>query len=101
MFGSLLFTLAFLIFLLDAARSRRFRTVSHTRLRFEISFPKEVSVAALDGHVLVLIATNDRDEPRFQIGEQWAQSQQAFGVDVDGLAPGAPALIDAQTFGLG
>jgi hypothetical protein len=68
-------------------------------LRFEISFPKEASTTALDGHVLLLISTNDSEEPRFQIEEQFAQSQQAFGVDVDGLAPGATAVIDASTFG--
>jgi Putative esterase len=68
-------------------------------LRFEISFPKEASATALDGRVLLLISTNDNDEPRFQIEENFAQSQQAFGVDVDGLAPGAPAVIDASAFG--
>ena len=68
-------------------------------LRFAISFPKEASATPLDGHVLLLISTNDNDEPRFQIAEEFAQSQQAFGTDVDGLAPGAPALIDSLTFG--
>lgn len=68
-------------------------------LHFEISFPKEMSAAALDGHVLLLISTDDKDEPRFQIREEAAQSQQAFGVDVDGLAPGTSAVIDSTSFG--
>ena len=68
-------------------------------LRFEISFPKSASATPLDGHVLLLVSTQDKDEPRFQIQEEFAESQQAFGVDVDGLAPGAPAVIDATTFG--
>ena len=68
-------------------------------LRFEISFPKEASATPLDGHVLLLISTNDKEEPRFQILEDFADSQQAFGVDVNALAPGAPAVFDASTFG--
>jgi len=68
-------------------------------LRFEISFPKAASATPLDGHVLLLVSTRDQDEPRFQIQEEFAESQQAFGVDVDGLAPGTPAVIDATSFG--
>jgi hypothetical protein len=68
-------------------------------LRFEISFPKETSATPLDGHLLLLISTNDKEEPRFQILEDFADSQQAFGVDVNALAPGVPAVVDASTFG--
>jgi S-formylglutathione hydrolase FrmB len=67
--------------------------------RFEISFPREMSAVPLDGHVLLLISNNDEKEPRFQISFMVARSQQAFGVDVDGLQPGVPALIDASTVG--
>jgi hypothetical protein len=66
--------------------------------RFEISFPKEASAAPLDGHVMLLISTSEKPEPRFQISFT-ASSQQAFGVDVDGLAPGAAAVVDAATLG--
>ncbi len=66
--------------------------------RFEISFPKEMSAAALDGHVLLLVSTNAKPEPRFQVNFT-VRSQQAFGVDVDGLVPGAAAVVDATTFG--
>ena len=68
-------------------------------LRFEVSFPKEMSAAPLDGRVLLLFSTDTGDEPRFQIREETAESQQAFGVDVDALAPGAAAVIDASAFG--
>ena len=67
--------------------------------RFEISFPKDVNAAPLDGHVLLLISNNDEREPRFEISFDTTTSQQAFGVDVDGLAPGMPAVIDASTLG--
>jgi S-formylglutathione hydrolase FrmB len=66
--------------------------------RFEISFPKEMSAAPLDGHVMLLISTSEKPEPRFQISFT-ASSQQAFGMDVDGLAPGAAAVVDAATLG--
>jgi Putative esterase len=67
--------------------------------RFEVSFPKEANAASLDGHVLLLISNNDAKEPRFQISYMTAESQQVFGVDVDALAPGTPAVIDASTLG--
>ncbi|MGC2446717.1 MAG: alpha/beta hydrolase-fold protein [Candidatus Sulfotelmatobacter sp.] len=67
--------------------------------RFEISFPKEMSAAPLDGHVLLVIANNNDSEPRFQISFMAAQSQQVFGVDVDTLSPGTPAIVDASTLG--
>ena len=67
--------------------------------RFEISFPKEMSATPLDGHMLLLISTNNEREPRFQISFVVQYSQQVFGVDVDGLAPGASAVIDSSTLG--
>jgi len=69
------------------------------RLRFEISFPATQSGEALDGRVLLAISTDDKREPRFQIEEQEAKSQQLFGVDVDGLKPGAAAVIDGSVLG--
>jgi hypothetical protein len=70
-----------------------------TSPRFEISFPKDMSAAPLDGHVMLLISNNNEQEPRFQISYEPADSQQAFGVDVDALAPGASAIVDATTLG--
>src|SRR5712692_4700392 len=67
--------------------------------RFEISFSREMSPAPLDGHVLLLISNNDEKEPRFQISYNTTESQQVFGVDVDGLAAGTPAVVDASTLG--
>ncbi len=67
--------------------------------RFEISFSKEMSATPLDGHVLLVISNNTDDEPRFQVSFMTARSQQIFGADVDALAPGTPAVIDATTLG--
>ena len=68
-------------------------------LRFEVSFSKDMSVTPLDGHILLLISKNNDQEPRFQIDIDATSSQQVFGVDVDGLAPGTPAVVDSATLG--
>ncbi len=57
-----------------------------------------MSAAPLDGHMLLLISTNGQPEPRYQVSFT-AKSQQAFGVDVDSLAPGSAAVVDAGTLG--
>jgi len=67
-------------------------------LRFAVSFPVERSKAPLDGRLLLLISTEGKSEPRFQISEG-PDTQLVFGVDVDGLAPGAEAVVDAAAFG--
>ncbi|MGC9057323.1 MAG: hypothetical protein ACP5J6_10780 [Candidatus Saccharicenans sp.] len=68
------------------------------QLKFAISFPAERSATPLDGRLLLLISTSNSPEPRFQISDGPA-TQQVFGLDVDGLAPGTPAIIDYTAFG--
>ena len=61
----------------------------------------EVTVPAnrpLTGHLILVFAKNGKTEPRMQLEESY-ESAQAFGVDVDGLAPGQPIVVDAKTFG--
>ncbi len=83
-----------LLFLATAAN------LSNTQgsVRFTISFPESSSKEPLDGRVLLLIATDNSREPRFQISED-LNTQQVFGVDVDGLKPGQEATVDAKAFG--
>ncbi|MDQ2977440.1 MAG: esterase family protein, partial [Acidobacteriota bacterium] len=66
--------------------------------RFAISFPVSSSKEPLDGRVLLLISTNDTKEPRFQISED-LNTQQVFGVNVDGLRPGQETIVDSSAFG--
>ncbi len=68
------------------------------RLRFAISFPREKSAAPLDGRLLLLISADSAAEPRFQINDG-PNTQLVFGVDVDGLAPGREAIVDAGALG--
>jgi hypothetical protein len=68
------------------------------KINFAISFPQERSKTPLDGRMLLLISTNDANEPRSQINDG-ANTQLIFGIDVDGLQPGQEAVIDASVFG--
>jgi hypothetical protein len=67
--------------------------------RFAISFGSDLSPTPLDGRVYVVISTTNDREPRTQILEEEAQSQQIFGADIDGLAPGQKAIIAADALG--
>ena len=69
-----------------------------SKLKFAVSFPAERSKAPLDGRVLLLVSNDGAAEPRFQISDG-ATTELIFGVDVDGLAPGQEALVDASAFG--
>ena len=67
-------------------------------LKFAISFPETSAREALDGRMLLLISKNNTREPRFQINED-LNTQQVFGVNVDGLRPTNETVIDATAFG--
>lgn len=67
-------------------------------LRFEISFPESVQEQPLDGRVLLLFSNDFKNEPRFT-AVNWRSPQPYFGVDVEGLEPGQPAVVDEQTLG--
>jgi hypothetical protein len=66
--------------------------------RFTIKFTDSVSSEALDGRLLLLLANNDKSEPRFQIGDG-LKTQLVFGMDVDAWAPGQEKTVDASAFG--
>ncbi len=66
--------------------------------RFQISFASEQSAEPLDGRLLLMISDDDSAEPRFQIADG-PETQVAFGVDVEGMAPGQPATIDQSALG--
>jgi len=68
------------------------------KLKFALSFPAEKSKTALDGRMLLMISKTGEAEPRFQINDG-NSTQLLFGIDVDGLLPGAEAVIDGTAFG--
>jgi putative esterase len=64
-------------------------------LRFLISFPAARSAQPIDGRVLLFISDDGRTEPKSQSDEYRANSTRPiFGVDVDGLAPDRPVVVD-------
>jgi len=65
---------------------------------FAVRFTAPTLGEAVDGRVLVLISHDGDTEPRLQVSAG-LDAIQINGVDVEGLAPGVPALIDAETFG--
>lgn len=67
--------------------------------RIEVQFPASLSKQPLDGRLIVAISNDNTKEPRFQVVEEEAESQQFFGIDVDGIAPGAIAAIDGTSIG--
>src|SRR5580700_9991011 len=72
---------------------------SSAQPRFAISFDSHLSPTPLDGRVYVVISTKQEPEPRTQILEEEAQSQQIFGADVEALAPGQNAIIADDALG--
>ena len=78
--------------------SAKLKTVRAAGPSFSISFPETSSREAIDGRILLLISTDDSAEPRFQINED-LNTQQVFGLDVDGLKPGQEAVVDSGAFG--
>lgn len=69
-----------------------------SRPKFSISFTKELSEQAQDGRLLLLLSTNNKAEPRFQINDG-LETQLVFGVDVEGMKPGDEIAIDVSAFG--
>src|SRR5256885_6102446 len=76
------------------------RAQSAGPLRFAISFPAARSAQPLDGRVLLFISNDGKTEPRTQTDQYRANSTKPiFGVDVDGLNPGAGVIVDDKTVG--
>lgn len=65
---------------------------------FEVRFQAALRPAAVDGRLLVVVSKNLDGEPRRHVS--WgAQTQQVFGLDVDGWKPGTVVRVDASATG--
>ena len=73
-------------------------TAPEAPLTFAISVPEEAAGGPLDGRLILILAADTDPEPRFQVNAG-IDAPQVFGVDVDSLAPGGTAVIDASVFG--
>ncbi|MFO0893184.1 MAG: alpha/beta hydrolase-fold protein [Isosphaeraceae bacterium] len=68
------------------------------RFQVRVRFAPEQHAAPLDGRILVIFSRDPAEEPRFQVSDS-PETQQIFGVDVEGLKPGEEAVIDGQALG--
>ncbi len=88
------FSIIFLLFLVQCAKEPE---VDYDgEISFEISFPADIHEGPLTGRAYVMISRTDEREPRLQIGRNGAPF---FGVDIEGLEPGAAAIIDDTVLG--
>ncbi len=67
-------------------------------MRFEFSYPAQLSEKALDGRLFLLVSTQEKPDPRFAVSDQ-PETQQMFAVDVDGWGPGSLRTIDESAIG--
>jgi hypothetical protein len=94
------FRAAILLMLTVGAATLAFtRAQAQIGLRFAVRFGAGVSSQALDGRLLLMISTDDKAEPRFQISETSLRSQQIFGMDVEGMKPGEEKFFNAGVLG--
>src|SRR5271157_2821665 len=66
--------------------------------RFEVSFHASAHAEPITGRVFVFLSHSETPEPRLQAGN-WRSPGLLFGVDVDQLKPGQPAVIGESTLG--
>ncbi len=69
-----------------------------TAQSFKVSLPKERASKPLDGRMLLILSSDPSAEPRMQISYS-TRTLMIFVVNVDGLAPGAAAIVDGTAFG--
>ncbi len=79
------------------------RTVQDSDFRFEISIPESVSGETVTGRMFIVISRNNDVVPRYDEAQVRFQAGRTgvpfFGVDVENLSPGEPAVIDVNTLG--
>ena len=71
------------------------KAAPRTGTRVEVMLPASRATSPLDGRLLLFVSTLPADakpEPRFQVNEQDG-TQQVFGLDVDGWAPGTTRTL--------
>ncbi len=67
-------------------------------IAISVSISEKIHTDNLDGRLLLLLSTNNKTEPRFQIGNG-LNNQLIFGVNVDELAPEIKITFNEQVFG--
>jgi hypothetical protein len=89
---------AFVIATLIAAGAGIRGHAAPAALRVLLTVPASQGAAPLDGRLLLLMSTDERTEPRFQVSDG-DRTAQIFGVDVTGLTPGQEVAVDPGVLG--
>ncbi len=66
--------------------------------RFAVTLPTSLGDQPVYGRLLVMLSTDPASEPRFQISEG-NDTQQVFGVDIEGATPGSRVVVGDAAFG--
>lgn len=66
--------------------------------RFTVRYDAGKDPGPLDGRLLLMLSTDEGDEPRFQLADG-PNTQLVFGIEVDGWKPGVDAVFDAGVLG--
>jgi hypothetical protein len=66
--------------------------------RVTVRLPAATGGAPIDGRLLLVVSTDPKAEPRFQVTAD-AKTQQIFGLDVEGWRPGETRTFDADVLG--
>jgi hypothetical protein len=65
---------------------------------FTIEYPENLEDSVLDGRLMLMLSTDDSQEPRFQISDG-PDTQLLFGMDVENWEPGTSLEVPADAFG--
>ena len=92
----IIFTFAFVfIFLFSFLYNQSYSQIS-SGLKFEVSFTRSAHQEPITGRAFVMISRDSRREPRLQIG---THGVPFFGIDIKGLKPEHPVIIDRDVPG--
>lgn len=69
-----------------------------TPVAVSISFSDAVGTEKMDGRLLLMLANNDKSEPRFQINDGLT-AQLIYGKNVDGMSPNDKVVFNEEDFG--
>jgi len=94
MFKPVIF-LSFLIICLSGCQSAEEKTSDIT---VKVSFSDNISSRAQDGRLLLMLSSNNEDEPRFQINSG-LNTQVIFGMNVNEMTPNVEQTFDASDHG--
>ena len=67
--------------------------------RFVVTYGPQMGQSPVDGRVLLLLSTDKSEEPRFQVSDISLESQQVFGIEVNGWKAGEQAVFPSDVLG--